>query len=112
MIIQEHFGDYAQSPFAGVQYYRSLVRTLGKRRTNRFVRLYVSPGADHGGGGAPSQVDWVAALEDWVEHGTAPRDLVQTQPDPPRSRPICRYPAWPRYVGGDPDQASSFTCTR
>jgi hypothetical protein len=111
VIIQEHFGDYAQSPFAGVQYYRSLVRTLGKRRTNRFVRLYVSPGADHGGGGAPSQVDWVAALEDWVERGTAPRDLVQTQPDPPRSRPICRYPAWPRYVGGDPDQAPSFTCT-
>jgi len=29
-----------------------------------------------------------------------------------RTRPVCRYPAWPRYSGsGDPDTASSFICT-
>jgi len=28
-----------------------------------------------------------------------------------RTRPVCRYPAWPRYNGrGDLDMAVSFTC--
>ena len=112
LIIQEHFGDYAQSPFAGVQYYRSIVDTLGQAGTDRFARLYVSPGADHSGANAPSQVDMVAVLENWVERRVAPGDLVQTQPTPPRSRPMCRYPAWPRYTGGNPDAAASFRCVR
>jgi len=28
----------------------------------------------------------------------------------PASRPLCPYPAYPHYTGGDPDKASSFTC--
>lgn len=24
--------------------------------------------------------------------------------------PLCEYPTWPKYVGGDPDSASSFVC--
>ena len=28
-----------------------------------------------------------------------------------RSMPACRFPAWPRYVSGDPKQAASFVCT-
>jgi hypothetical protein len=29
-----------------------------------------------------------------------------------RKRPLCEYPAWPKYNGsGDPSQAASFTCT-
>ena len=28
------------------------------------------------------------------------------------SRPLCKYPAYPRYKGsGDSDDASSFTCS-
>ena len=31
---------------------------------------------------------------------------------PVLSRPLCVYPAYPRYKGsGDPDAASSFVCT-
>jgi len=114
LIIQEHMGDYAQSPYAGIQYYNSVVDTLGNGQTKRFVRLYVSPGADHGGANTPSQVDWVTALENWVEDGQAPpRDLEMVQSDPvQRTRPACEYPEWPRYVRGDHDEASSFRCMR
>jgi hypothetical protein len=111
LIIQEHFGDYAQSPFAGVNYYKSVVATLGKPATDSFTRLYVSPGAEHGGANAPSQVDMITVLENWVEHGIAPGNLVQTQPSPARSLPMCRYPAWPQYVFGNALDASSFACT-
>ena len=48
--------------------------------------------------------------------GIAPGDLVayKTDPrsgEPVASRPLCRYPGYPRYVGsGDPNLASSFVC--
>ena len=112
LIIQEHMGDYAQSPFAGVDYFKSVVATLGKGRAHKFMRLYVSPGADHGGANAPSQVDWVSVLEKWVEGGKAPRDLVMGQPGATRTRPACRYPEWPRYLRGDPNEAESFRCMK
>jgi hypothetical protein len=78
----------------------------------------VTPGADHMGTGAPSNVDMLDVLSDWVENGTAPGDLVQVaqQLAPPfpviASRPMCRYPAYPRYRGrGDPNDAKNFRCT-
>ncbi|MGT2433346.1 tannase/feruloyl esterase family alpha/beta hydrolase [Cupriavidus basilensis] len=29
-----------------------------------------------------------------------------------RTRPLCEYPAWPKYVSGDTNSAASFTCTQ
>jgi hypothetical protein len=52
-----------------------------------------------------------------VSSGEAPADaLVQTvkAPLPPftlqASRPMCRYPAYPRYVAGERTQAASYAC--
>lgn len=55
-------------------------------------------------------------LDDWVTHGVAPETLVVTdiaQATNGRTRPLCRYPAFPRYVGkGEADRAGSFVCAR
>jgi feruloyl esterase len=81
------------------------------------MRLYVTPGADHMGMGAPSGVDMLQVLVDWAEKGKAPGELVQAslEPQPPfavtSERPMCRYPAFPRYVGGSPRLAQSFRCS-
>lgn len=118
LILSEHMADYAQSPYAGVAYYRSVVQRLGRAAADGFLRLYVTPGADHMGIGAPSAVDMVEVLSDWVEKGMAPSDLVQAthelQPPFPvvATRPMCRYPAFPRYRGGDAGKADSFECAR
>ena len=85
---------------------------------DEFLRLYVTPGADHVGAGAPSSVDMLRVLIGWVERGEAPGDLVQAahEANPPyavtATRPMCRYPAFPRYRGGDAAQAQSFECVR
>ena len=46
--------------------------------------------------------------------GIAPETLLATdiaQTTNGRTRPLCRYPAFPRYTGkGSLDRASSFTC--
>jgi hypothetical protein len=117
LIVGEHMADYAQSPYAGIEYYRAVVARMGQPAVDAFMRLYVTPGADHMGMGAPSSVDLLTVLTEWVEKGKAPGELVQVrqQPEPPfavmMSRPMCRYPAYPRYRGsGDPQVATSFEC--
>jgi len=51
----------------------------------------------------------LAALQDWVERRKAPATLTVVDANPQarnRSRPICVYPAWPKYRGiGNPDAA-------
>jgi feruloyl esterase len=118
LIISEHMADYAQSPYAGIDYYLSVTERMGQARADGFLRLYVTPGADHMGMGAPSSVDMVEVISDWVERGKAPGDLVQATHElkPPfaviSARPMCRYPAFPRYRGGDAGKAESFECAR
>jgi feruloyl esterase len=125
LIVKENASDYAQSVLAGIDYYRSVVATLGQARVDQFIRLYVTPGVNHAGDGVtssgaavPAKVDLLGALDSWVDTGEAPDTLVQVSQEPNApfavlsSRPMCRYPLYPRYDGhGDPKQASSFICS-
>ncbi|MGJ4951567.1 tannase/feruloyl esterase family alpha/beta hydrolase [Bradyrhizobium sp. HKCCYLS20291] len=117
LVMLEHMADYAQSPYAGIRYFESVERKLGKAETAEFARLYTAPGVDHVGNGAPANVDMLSVLVDWVETGKAPGDLevVEQKIEAPafavtRSLPLCRWPAWPRYKAGPMEQAGSFVC--
>jgi len=116
LIIYENMADYAQSPYAGIEYYKSVITRMGQANADQFLRSYVIPGADHMGYGAPASVDALTVLADWVEKGTAPGDLVviEQETKPPfttlAARPMCRYPAYPHYTGGDASRADSFMC--
>ncbi|WP_409190904.1 tannase/feruloyl esterase family alpha/beta hydrolase [Bradyrhizobium sp. RDM4] len=117
LIILEHMADYAQSPYAGIRYFESVERKLGKSKTAEFARLYTAPGVDHVGSGAPANVDMLSTLVDWVEKGKAPGDLEVTEQkvEAPsfatlRALPLCRWPAWPHYKSGAVTEALSFTC--
>jgi Tannase and feruloyl esterase len=116
LIMLENMADYAQSPYAGVDYYKSVIARMGASHTGDFLRLYVTPGADHMGAGVPASVDMLATLTAWVENGHAPGDLIEVaqQTKPPfaeiAARPMCRYPAYPHYQGGDANKAESFQC--
>ncbi|MFN8060398.1 MAG: tannase/feruloyl esterase family alpha/beta hydrolase [Vicinamibacterales bacterium] len=125
IIIKEHMADYAQSPFAGIAYYQSVVAKMSQAVVDQFMCLFVSPGVTHGGAGVssttgepiPQYDDLLGALDGWVQRGVPPGDLVQTSisATPPftvtASKPMCRWPAYPRYRGGDPKDATSFVCS-
>ncbi len=117
-ILLENLGDYAQSPYAGIQYFESVQKRLGRDRVDSFARLYTAPGVDHVGSGGPSNADFLGALVAWVEHGQAPAglQLVEQGTKAPfavtRARPLCEWPHWPRYKGGDAAQAASFECVK
>jgi feruloyl esterase len=84
------------------------------------------PGADDFGfapGLPPAEPDpsrnMTAALERWVEQGTAPSSIVATKynrEDDPSSgvkftRPLCPYPQVARYKGtGSEKDAANFAC--
>jgi len=119
LIMLEQMSDYAQSPYAGIRYFENVERKLGKSETAEFARLYTAPGVDHVGSGAPANVDFLSVLVDWVEKGHAPGDLevVEQKVEAPtfavlRALPLCRWPAWPHYKGGDFKSSSSFQCSQ
>lgn len=97
------------------EYYQRLRAALGPV-THTFTRYYAVPGANHANFGTPAFAatwDSLTALERWVERGQPPTNPVVTDVNHGnRTRPLCEYPAWPRYRAGDPNSASSFACTR
>ncbi len=125
MIVAIGTDDTLASPGAQLDYYQSLIDTMGQSRLDRFARLYVIPQANHGLSGRnhsidgegrtipvapiPSTFDRVRLLMDWVERGTAPgRSVVVTAGE--KSLPMCSYPQYPHYVGGPAAEAKSYQC--
>jgi tannase/feruloyl esterase len=105
--------DHTISPYNTVNYYNRLVMRFGQA-TASFVRFYRIPGFAHGNGLFNAKFDALGALDAWVDRGHAPGTLEAVDINPEnhqRRRPMCVYPAWPRYNGtGDVNAASSFTC--
>ncbi|WP_414939194.1 tannase/feruloyl esterase family alpha/beta hydrolase [Amycolatopsis sp. cmx-11-51] len=109
--------DELVSSRSTAEYFGRVQRTVGRQATDRFARFYVVPGANHVNVGAAFAAGWdsLGALETWTGQGKAPVHPVVTDVNPTagqRTRPLCQYPTWPRYTGGDPDNAHSFTCQR
>ena len=118
LVVLEYMADFAQSPYAGIGYFESVRARMGRDTTDSFARLYTAPGVDHVGSGAPANVDMLAVLTDWVERGRAPGTLevveqALTAPFPvKRALPLCQWPLWPQYRGGDVNAAASFACVK
>ena len=129
-ILYVGWNDEVVLPRGPVDYYETVERLMGGRtQTQDFFRFFVIPGQSHipGNVGAES-LDYVMAMENWVEHGKAPDVLMGrklkriTQMMGPMylpkdlqpsnwlySRPLYPYPIQAKYKGsGDPDAAESF----
>jgi len=100
------------------RYYRMAVARMGQAAADQTLEAFEAPGVGHcGGGPGADHVDLVKSLDTWVSAGTPPsaQSLVQARKSATGSvvltRPLCKYPATPRYKGtGDADSASSFAC--
>jgi len=125
LIMRENLADLAQSPLAGINYFQAVMTKLGKNTVDASARLYISPGSTHTGHGVsvldgaaiPTMVDLLDPLDRWVSDGISPADaLIQMVKEsrPPfafkAARPMCSYPNYPHYVGGDRSAAESYAC--
>jgi feruloyl esterase len=127
LILFQGWSDPAIAAQSTINYYDSVVSERGAMRGEDFVRLFMAPGMQHcqdGPGpdsfgqngfaqGDPAS-DLEAALEQWVEAGVAPEQVVATKfagSSVVRTRPLCAFPAVAEWTGsGSTDDAANFTC--
>jgi hypothetical protein len=132
LILYHGWADAAIPATNTIEYYQSVVKKMGQKDVSDFTRLYMVPGMEHCFGGAGPKVfgqggvpltdaehDVAAALERWVEQGTAPHEIIatkyKTSGNPAsgvaRTRPLCPYPQTAQYKGsGSTDDAANFVC--
>ncbi len=129
LILYHGWDDDQIPPGISVDYYETATRTMGgPDQTKDFFRLFMVPSMLHCTMGGPggSHVDWLSALEEWVENGQAPEEIIVHRwvpqgSGPPtarfpldpseydQTRPVYAYPDVARYKGsGDPNQTSSW----
>ncbi|MDX2223692.1 MAG: tannase/feruloyl esterase family alpha/beta hydrolase [Rhodospirillaceae bacterium] len=140
LIVYTGWHDASIPPEQAVDYYDTATRTMGgPTATTDFFRLFLLPAVNHcryGFGGA--EVDWITALENWVEKGQAPDQVIahhmieEPYPSVPRdvdgatsytraprhplkpgdfdrARPVYAYPDVAAYAGsGDPSKPESW----
>jgi len=102
------------TPHNTVAYYNRQREEFGRQGLDSFLRFYLVPGLGHGMGPFNAKYDGLKVLEEWVEKGHAPGTLTAVDENPTtkgRTRPMCVFPSWPKYLGeGSVDAASSYRC--
>jgi len=125
MIVTIGTNDTLASPGAQLDYFQSVIDRMGRATVDQFARFFVMPQTGHGLTGSnygvtgegrvvasqpiPNRYDQHGLLFEWVENGTAPGMSV-TVTAGERSLPLCSYPTYPRYTGGDVAVATSYRC--
>ena len=124
MLTWHGLADELIMPQGTINYYNSVAAKMGALSdVQGFYRLYLVPGAGHGGPNGTSNptaevpffspTQFYDALTNWVEKGTPPDALtLQTLGGTaPKTRPICVYPKKITYTSGDVGSAASYTCS-
>jgi len=114
LLLAHGLQDVLVSTRASEMYWELLQAQFGPANVDEFARFYEVPGTGHAFASAFTPGwDSLTTLENWVEKGIAPANqtVTDTAVHAGRTRPLCEYPTWPKYIGGDPNLASSFTCS-
>jgi feruloyl esterase len=115
LIMYHGWNDQLIQPYNSIDYFTSVQKKMGSSDTDDFARLFMAPGMQHCAGGVgPNTFDAVTALEQWVEKGTKPAQIVASHMANgvvDRTRPLCPYPQVASFTGsGSIDEAASFVC--
>ena len=120
-----------------INYYEAVKKTVGEKKSQGAVRLFMVPGMYHcAGGPGPNAFgqalvgtaaatkhdadnDILLALDRWVTQGVAPERLIATKfhDDKPekgaaRSRSLCAFPKVAKWSGkNSSDDSENFFCT-
>jgi len=122
-IIYHGWNDPGVMPMETVNYYHRLQtfreQSQGSKNalkeTQAYSRLFMVPGMGHCRGGVgPDQIDFMAAIVDWVENGKAPERILASHVEDGKvtmTRPLCPEPQVATYKGkGDADKAENWVC--
>ena len=113
LLMYHGWADQDIAPQASVNYYKSARQST--KATADWLRLFMMPGMQHcGRGEGPNIFDPMAAIEQWVEKGKAPDQIIASHSSNgkvDRTRPLCPFPQVATYKGtGSIDEAANFVC--
>ncbi|MBK5297648.1 MAG: tannase/feruloyl esterase family alpha/beta hydrolase, partial [Vicinamibacteria bacterium] len=114
LLLWHGWADAALNAQSTINYYERL--KTADPQTPDYARLFLMPGVLHcAGGPGPDLVEWIDAIAEWTEKGTAPERLIATKRGtggtPTRTRPLCPHPQRAVYNGsGSTDDAANFAC--
>jgi feruloyl esterase len=114
LLMYHGWADQIVPPQHSIEYVEAVQKKTGAAASDS-LRLFMVPGMEHCGGGVgPNQFDYVTAMEQWVEQGKAPTEMIATHMTAgkaDRTRPLCAYPMQAKYKGsGSMDEAANFSC--
>lgn len=137
VVMYNGLADDAIPPATAIRYLDRVQTAMGGHaEVQKFLRMYMVPGMAHSSQGRAhtvsgqnntvpmpmlpgnanqtptrAQDQMFSALQDWVERGVAPGDMLITSRDGSVSYPVCVYPKKTTWNGtGSAKLASSYTC--
>jgi len=112
LLITHGWSDTGITPETTIWYYDAVLNKMGKNQSD-WLRVFMVPGMGHcGGGPGVNTFDSIGALEQWVEKGVAPDQIMGRNNAGTLTRPLCPYPQYAEYKGtGDLKDAANWACT-
>ena len=110
LLLYHGWSDTTITPETTIWYYDRVLQKMGKNQSN-WMRLFMVPGMGHcGGGPGVNTLDTITTLENWVEKGVAPNQIMGTGAQG-MTRPLCPYPQSAEYKGsGDLKNGANWAC--
>ena len=121
LLLYHGWADQQVAPVATIEFYEAMAAAEAKADGSAtadiggWARLFMAPGMAHcSGGEGPNQFDKMDPIEQWVENGKPPAQIVAAHVSNghvDRTRPLCPYPQTAEYKGsGSIDEAKNFAC--
>ncbi|MEO8223170.1 MAG: tannase/feruloyl esterase family alpha/beta hydrolase [Gammaproteobacteria bacterium] len=101
LLIYHGWTDQSLMPAHTLDYWRELTKQMGAGKVDDFARLFMVPGMLHcGSGPGAAEIDYLTALERWVENGEAPASLLAQKVKNPQPTSVHqpRFPLAPGTV--------------
>src|SRR5690606_1331718 len=94
LLLWHGFNDPGPSARATVDYYEAVRAAVPDAAGS--TRLFLAPGVAHcGGGEGPDRVDWLSALDNWVDKDQTPEELPATKANSDLAWNLCAHPKLP-----------------
>jgi feruloyl esterase len=108
LLIYQGWNDESTTARRTIDYYETAGRVLGGGKAARdTVSLFLVPGMNHcGGGDGAYAIDYLSALEAWVERGVAPDVLIGAHPKEPADSDATSYAPLLRKFPLDPSEVA------
>jgi len=110
LLLTHGWADTGITPENTIWYYDSVLSKMSGNQSD-WMRLFMAPGMGHcGGGPGVNTFDSIGTLENWVERGAAPDQMLGKGAEG-LTRPMCPYPQYAKYKGtGDLKDGANWAC--